>query len=127
MSKCIKFENGLHPQIKQYIGYQEIHQFSMMVNKCRIYDEDRRARSSHYKSVSDKRMGNQNREKHYVVLNGKGKQRFQQKNNGGESHSGGGVSSTLQYLKCGVHDHRSSERTTLICFNCGKAWHKAAE
>lgn len=26
-SKCIKFENGLHPKIKQGIGYQHILQF----------------------------------------------------------------------------------------------------
>lgn len=38
MSKCIKFENGLHPEIKQFIGYQEIRQFFVLVNKCRIYD-----------------------------------------------------------------------------------------
>lgn len=46
-SKCVKFESGLHPNIKQLIGYQEIHWFSVLVNKCRTYDEDSRARSAH--------------------------------------------------------------------------------
>lgn len=32
-SKCIKFESGLRPEIKQDIGYQEIHQFSVLVSK----------------------------------------------------------------------------------------------
>lgn len=40
-SKCIKFESGLRPEIKKDIGYQEI-QFFMLVNKCKIYDEDTR-------------------------------------------------------------------------------------
>lgn len=50
-----------------------------------MYDEDNHAKSTHYKSVSDKKSGNQNHEKAYVVLDGKGKQRFQQRNNGRKS------------------------------------------
>jgi len=64
-SKCVKFEGGLHPEIKQFIGYQEIHQFSMLVNKCRIYDEDSRARSTYYKSINDKKSKGQDRRKPY--------------------------------------------------------------
>lgn len=33
-SKCIKFESGLYPEIKQGIGYQEIRQIFVLVNKC---------------------------------------------------------------------------------------------
>ena len=54
--KCIKFETDLHPEIKQFIGHQEIRRFSTLVNKCRIYDEDSRARYAHYKSASDKKL-----------------------------------------------------------------------
>lgn len=57
-SKCIKFENGLYPKIKQYIGYQEIHRFPMLVNKCRIYVEDNMASSTNYKSLSEKKGRN---------------------------------------------------------------------
>lgn len=57
VSKCIEFENGLRSEIKQGIGYQQICQFLELVNKCRIYDEDNMAWSSHYKSLSEK-MGN---------------------------------------------------------------------
>lgn len=35
-SRCIMFENGLRPEIKQGIDYQEIHRFPTLVNKCRI-------------------------------------------------------------------------------------------
>lgn len=54
-SKCIKFENGLQSEIKQGIGYQEIHIIPNLMNKCRIYDEDYKARSLHYKSVSERK------------------------------------------------------------------------
>lgn len=57
----------------------------MLVNKCRIYDKGSRVRYDHYNSVSDKRSGYLNHKNPYVVLDGKGKQKFQQKNNGGKS------------------------------------------
>ncbi|XP_050896680.1 uncharacterized protein LOC127103468 [Lathyrus oleraceus] len=62
-SKCIKFENGLRPEIKQGIGYQEIRMFPTLVNKCRIYDEDCMARSAQYKSVNERNGKNQFRGK----------------------------------------------------------------
>lgn len=53
-SKCIKFESGLHLEIKKGIEYKEIFQFPMLGNKCRIYDEDNMAHSAHYKSISER-------------------------------------------------------------------------
>jgi len=41
-SKCIKFENGLHADIKRAIGYQKIRNFSELVSSCRIYDRIRK-------------------------------------------------------------------------------------
>lgn len=89
MSKCIKFENGLHPEIKEFIRYQEIRQFSVLVNKCRIYDKDKHARASYYKSVSDKRNGNLNHKKSYGAPYVKGKQRTSddKKPSGGRGHN----------------------------------------
>lgn len=55
-SKCIKFENGLRPKIKQFIEYEEISQLPVLVNKCCIYDEDNRARSVYYKMLLIRRM-----------------------------------------------------------------------
>ena len=42
-SKCIKFENGLRPEIKRAIGYQKIREFSDLVSSCRIYEADTKA------------------------------------------------------------------------------------
>jgi hypothetical protein len=45
-SKCIKFKNGLHADIKRAISYQKISNFSELVSSRRIYEEDTKA---HYK------------------------------------------------------------------------------
>lgn len=66
-SKCVKFESGIHPEIKQFIKYQEICCFSVLVNKYRIYAEDSRARFAHYKSVNEKKNRNHNRGKLYMT------------------------------------------------------------
>jgi len=36
ISKCVKFENGLRPEIYQYIYFHEIRDFDTLVHKCRI-------------------------------------------------------------------------------------------
>lgn len=71
--KCVNFESGLYFEIKQFIGYQEIHSFSVLVNKCIIHDEDNKAKSIHYKSVSDKKNVNLNRGKSYMTPTNEGK------------------------------------------------------
>ncbi|MCI52997.1 hypothetical protein A2U01_0074243, partial [Trifolium medium] len=42
--KCVNFENGLRPNIKQLIGFSEIRNFPTLVNKSRICDKDSRAK-----------------------------------------------------------------------------------
>ncbi|MCI32975.1 cellular nucleic acid-binding protein, partial [Trifolium medium] len=53
--KCVKFENGLRPDIKQLIGFSEIRNFPTLVNKSRICDKDSRAKANYYKAASEKR------------------------------------------------------------------------
>ncbi|XP_020219782.1 uncharacterized protein LOC109802798 [Cajanus cajan] len=50
-AKCIKFVNGLRPEIKTAINYQEIYHYLTLVNKSRIYDRDNRARADFYKGA----------------------------------------------------------------------------
>lgn len=71
-SKCVKFGNGLRLVIKQFIGYHEILHFSVLVNKYRIYDEDNKAISTHYKSVNEKKFSNQNHGNLYANPGAKG-------------------------------------------------------
>ena len=54
-SKCVKFENGLRPEIKQAIGYQRIRVFSDLVDCCRIFEEDTKARANSYKQLVDRK------------------------------------------------------------------------
>ncbi|XP_050915800.1 uncharacterized protein LOC127130885 [Lathyrus oleraceus] len=72
-SKCIKFESGLHSDFKQGICYQEIRRFHMLVNKCRIYDEDNRDRSTQYKSLYKRKGKNQYHGNPYSAPAHKGK------------------------------------------------------
>ncbi|KEH41655.1 hypothetical protein MTR_1g053380 [Medicago truncatula] len=73
-SKCFKFENGLRPDIKRAIGYQQIQVFPELVNNCRIYEEDTKA---HYKVVNERKTkGQQSRPKPYSAPTDKGKQRM---------------------------------------------------
>lgn len=74
-SKCVKFKNGMRPEIKLFIGYQEIHRFLVLVNKCGIYDKDSKARSTYYNSLGEKKIGNHNRCKPYTTPRGKGIQK----------------------------------------------------
>ncbi|XP_050916216.1 uncharacterized protein LOC127131336 [Lathyrus oleraceus] len=55
LSKCIKFENGLHPETKKTIGYQQIMRFPELVNNCGNYEDDSKAWSAHYKGLSERR------------------------------------------------------------------------
>ncbi|MCI49281.1 hypothetical protein A2U01_0070525, partial [Trifolium medium] len=45
--KCVKFESGLRHEVKHLIGFSEIRDFSTLVNKSRICDEDGRAKSNY--------------------------------------------------------------------------------
>jgi len=55
VSKCVKFENGLRPEIYQYICFHEIRDFDTLVHKCRMFDDVGKARMSYYKAVNDKK------------------------------------------------------------------------
>ncbi|MCI57186.1 cellular nucleic acid-binding protein, partial [Trifolium medium] len=52
---CVKFENGLRPDIKQLIGFNEISDFPTLVNTSRICDKDGKAKANYYNAANDKR------------------------------------------------------------------------
>ncbi|XP_050918962.1 uncharacterized protein LOC127136451 [Lathyrus oleraceus] len=104
-SKCLKFMNGLRPDIKKEMGYQQITRFSELVNKSRIYDEDSRESAANYKSLHDKKGKGQFREKLY---DGKKKVGDGKKPSGRISHS----CQVLQIVG-----------SNLTCYNCGEQGH----
>ncbi|KAI5445192.1 hypothetical protein KIW84_013446 [Lathyrus oleraceus] len=123
-SKCVKFENGLRPEIKQAIGYQRIRVFSDLVDCCRIFEQDTKARAESYQQRVDRKGKNQNdRGKPYAV--GKGFQR----QSGMKRPSGGDSSAPAKCYRCGQAGHRVHECTSAEkkCFKCGKGGHLAAE
>ncbi|MCI65542.1 cellular nucleic acid-binding protein, partial [Trifolium medium] len=63
--KCVKFENRLRPDIKQFIGFSEIRDFPTLVNKTRICDKDSRAKANYYKATNEKRGKDMGRGKPY--------------------------------------------------------------
>lgn len=115
-SKCVKFESGVLPEIKQFTGYRKIHHFSMLVNKCKIYDEDNIARSMHYKSVNKKKFGNHNRGKPYAIPIANGNKKVVT----GNRNHGGYAFTPLRCEKCGKLGYNVSawKDATPTCFNC---------
>ncbi|KAI5396505.1 hypothetical protein KIW84_062644 [Lathyrus oleraceus] len=123
-SKCVKFENGLRPEIKQAIGYQRIRVFSDLVDCCRIFEQDTKARAESYQQRVDRKGKNQNdRGKPYAA--GKGFQR----QSGMKRPSGGDSSAPAKCFRCGQAGHRIHECTSTEkkCYKCGKGGHLAAE
>jgi hypothetical protein len=125
LSKCVKFEDGLRPEIKQFIAYRQIRRFSDLVDACRIYEKSSQERSNHYKPLSEKKHLGQNRGKPYDRRDQKSKSATAGK---GEA-SGGGKSNSPRCFKCGEAGHRVFEcnAENPKCFRCGKPGHSAFE
>lgn len=90
----------------------------MLVDKCKIYGEDNRVRSTQYKSVSEKKNGDQNCGKPYANASVRGNQGAATK----KGISGGATPFTLTCFRYGKVGHHVSEckHTAPTCFRCVK-------
>ncbi|XP_020215670.1 uncharacterized protein LOC109799509 [Cajanus cajan] len=71
--KLVNFVSGLRPEIKQVFNYQEITHYHELLNKCRVYDEDNRARVTHYKSggpMRNNKFGSSSKSRPYIKSTG---------------------------------------------------------
>jgi hypothetical protein len=81
VSKCLKFESGLRPDIYQYMCIQGIRDFDTLVHKCHMFDDAGRAKANHYKAQHDKKRKSHGFGKPYSKDKGK------KKEGGGASNS----------------------------------------
>ena len=95
------------------------------MNKSRIFDEDSKARFTHYKNLNEKKGNGQFRGKPYVTPADKGKQKvaFDRR------PSGGGMYNSLKCFNYGGFGHRQSEcrRNMSKRSNCGGLGHVATD
>ncbi|XP_029130259.1 uncharacterized protein LOC114916869 [Cajanus cajan] len=134
-AKCIKFVNGLRPEIKIAINYQEIYHYPTLVNKSRIYDRDNRARAVFYKGAGGPiRALNSNtsgRSKPYSTLTrSQGNMTAANRSKPSTVNTTGSIGGSMSISsgrcgKCGRIGHNKSEcrDREVTCFNCNGKGH----
>ena len=113
-SKCVKFLNGLRPEVKQAVNYQGVRQFPLLVNMCRIWDEDSRDRAAYYRSIGpmrNKKNGPQHRGKPYSTP----------PKQYGNRHDNQRIAA--RGFASGSGSKPNTFSTHIICYRCGKPGH----
>jgi len=128
-SRCVKFINGLRPEIKEAIKMQEIRHFPTLVNRCRIFEEDHKDRIAKARSYGPQRFQRKGFEKKKPYQH---PQRHQSSSSGaakkpqsaGNSYTPAAI--TLKCFECGEpHLKRDSPTTkkVITCFGCNQSGH----
>ncbi|XP_058767324.1 uncharacterized protein LOC131641004 [Vicia villosa] len=120
-SKYIKFENGLHDEIKQGVRYQRIRQFADLVDCSMIFKEDNiKMKSYHSRELVD-RKGKKHMDRGKPYGRGKAVD--------GKKPSGGDTSAFVRCYNYGEIGHHKNEckLDQKKCFKCDKVGHIAAD
>jgi len=119
VSKCVKFENGLRPEIYQYICFHGIRDFNTLVHKCHMFDDAGKAKMSYYKAVNDKKG------KDHGIGKPFNKDKSKKKDVGGGSKVN---VAEVKRFKCGIYGHFANDcKKGDSCYKCGQKGHKAFE
>ncbi|XP_019442301.1 PREDICTED: uncharacterized protein LOC109347024 [Lupinus angustifolius] len=128
--KCIRSENGLRPELKPVVSFQEIFQMPTLVKKCRVYEKDIMDQRTYHKNLqSQKNVGpNHHKSNHH--------RNFREPYQPPSSHRGFNRNNPQQYSnnkprenppKCSncnkLHFGRRYLSKDDVCFNCGQSGH----
>jgi len=135
-SKCVKFVNGLRPEVKMMVNCHGIHNFAQLTNMCRIFDEDQQEKVAFYRNANashgkEKKPVTHNRVKPYSAPPGQyGNHSGGQRTSGGH-HLAGGSSQPVNKVSQPTGRGGGGAPTTLAtptrCAKCGKMGHFACE
>jgi len=74
LSRFCLYINAAEVEVSKYLKFKnDLRQFSFLVTTCIIYEDDSKAMTTHYKTISEKRGTDQSRVSRITLINNKTK------------------------------------------------------
>ena len=131
-SKCVKFKNGLRPELKQGIAILEMNDYGHLVQKTKDYEEAYKERVSASKNSKAKRDASHDKGKDTLAPKGRDfKQSGYHESNNSSGKTYGKSSGSFKQIRCGKcgkdhYSHQCKEKD-IICFRCNKPGHMSRD
>jgi len=130
--RCVKFTNGLRPEIKEAIRMQEIHHFPTLVNRYKIFEEDHKervTRAKNYGPQHPQKKGFERKKPYHHSQHRQGSSFGSAKKPAvmGDANTS---ATTLKCFECGgLHLKRDcpKKNRSVTCFTCGQQGHYAKD